>query len=114
MEIESLFSIGYVFKKKYIYVYFHRDILITPKRISYTREKEKELYESLINLTNSKQNEIQKLISEAIHDIKEILIDQACSLDISGKKKTKKMKYINKSFKKKTKTRKIYLIKELN
>ncbi len=37
-----------------------RDILITPKRINYAREKEKDLYESLIALTNSKQNEIQK------------------------------------------------------
>ncbi|CAF3321626.1 unnamed protein product [Rotaria socialis] len=61
-----------------------RDMLITPKRLNYTREKEKELYESLISLTNSKQNEIQKLILEAIGEIQERLIDQACSLEISG------------------------------
>lgn len=59
-------------------------MLITPKRLSYTREKEKDLYESLINITNLKQNEIQKLILEAINEIQEQLIDQACALDISG------------------------------
>jgi len=63
---------------------FHRDILITPKRISYAREKEKDLYESLIAITNSKQNEIQKLILQAVNDIQETLTDQACSLEISG------------------------------
>ncbi|CAF4287462.1 unnamed protein product [Rotaria sp. Silwood2] len=61
-----------------------RDMLITPKRLSYTREKEKDLYESLISLTNSKQNEIQKLIFEAVNEIQETLTDQACSLEISG------------------------------
>ncbi|CAF3663260.1 unnamed protein product [Rotaria sp. Silwood1] len=61
-----------------------RDMLITPKRLSYAREKEKDLYESLISLTNSKQNEIQKLICEAVNDIQETLTDQACSLEISG------------------------------
>ena len=65
-------------------MYFHRDILITPKRLSYAREKEKDLYESLIALTNSKQNEIQKLIFQAVNDIQETLTDQACSLEISG------------------------------
>lgn len=61
-----------------------RDILITPKRLGYARDKEKELYESLIGLTNSKQNEIQKLILQAIEDIREELTDQACSLEIAG------------------------------
>ncbi|CAF0740833.1 unnamed protein product [Adineta steineri] len=61
-----------------------RDILITPKRISYAHEKERELYDSLIALTNSKQNEIQKLILQAVNDSQEILTDQACSLEIPG------------------------------
>ncbi|UJR15522.1 hypothetical protein I4U23_002462 [Adineta vaga] len=59
-----------------------RDILVTPKRLSYTREKEKNLYESLIGLTNSKQNEIQKLILQAVNEMHETLADQACSLEI--------------------------------
>ncbi|CAF3643017.1 unnamed protein product [Rotaria sordida] len=61
-----------------------RDMLITPKRLSYTREKEKDLYESLISLTNSRQNEIQRIIFEAVNETQEMLIDQACSLEISG------------------------------
>ena len=61
-----------------------RDILITPKRLSYTRETEKNLYESLIALTNSKQNEIQKLILQAVNEMHEILTDEACSLEIPG------------------------------
>jgi receptor-interacting serine/threonine-protein kinase 5 len=61
-----------------------RDILITPKRINYAREKEKDLFESLIALTNSKQNEIQRLILQAVDVMQESLTDQACSLEISG------------------------------
>ncbi|CAF3948118.1 unnamed protein product, partial [Rotaria sp. Silwood2] len=61
-----------------------RDILITPKRLSYAREKEKNLYESLVALTNSKQNEIQKLILQAVDEMHEVLTDEACSLEIPG------------------------------
>lgn len=68
------------------FVFLFRDILITPKRLNYAREKEKELYESLISLTNSRQIEIQRLISQAIKDNEESLADQACSLEIPGRK----------------------------
>ncbi|CAF4365478.1 unnamed protein product, partial [Didymodactylos carnosus] len=61
-----------------------RDILVTPKRIAYAREKEKNLYESLIALTNSKQTEIQKVIFQAADDMKENLTDQAARLEIPG------------------------------
>ncbi|CAM4793573.1 unnamed protein product [Rotaria magnacalcarata] len=61
-----------------------RDILVTPKRLSYAREKEKNLYESLVALTNSKQNEIQKLILQAVDEMHEVLTDEACSLEIPG------------------------------
>jgi len=66
------------------YTWLNRDILITPKRINYAREKERELYESLLSLTNSKQNEIQRLIQQAIESMHETITDQACSLEISG------------------------------
>ncbi len=52
--------------------------------MSYAREKEKNLYESLIALTNSKQNEIQKLILQAVNEMHEILTDEACSIEIPG------------------------------
>jgi dual serine/threonine and tyrosine protein kinase len=52
--------------------------------LSYARVKEKNLYESLIALTNSKQNEMQKLILQAVDEVHEYIVDQACSLDIHG------------------------------
>jgi hypothetical protein len=62
--------------------------------LSYAREKEKNLYQSLVDLTNSKQNEIQRLIIQAVNGMQETLADDACSLDMSGilfkKKKEKK------------------------
>jgi receptor-interacting serine/threonine-protein kinase 5 len=66
--------------------FFDRDILITPKRINYAREKEKELFESLIALTNSKQIEIQRIILQAVDAMQESLTDQACSLELSGRR----------------------------
>lgn len=69
-----------------------RDILITPKRISYAREKERDLYDSLITITNSKQSEIQKIIVHAVDEMQETLTDQASSLDIQGISKKKMMK----------------------
>lgn len=67
------------------HLFLFRDILITPKRLSYAREKEKDLYESLLALTNSKQNELQRLILQTINEMEETLADQACSLEMPGK-----------------------------
>lgn len=80
-------KIRFILKKinqKYV-VFSIRDILITPRRLNYAREKERILYDSLVDLTNSKQNEIQRLILQAISDIKETLADHASILDISGR-----------------------------
>jgi hypothetical protein len=52
--------------------------------LTYARGKEKDLYESLINLTNSKQAEIQRFILQAIDDEQERIADKACSLDLPG------------------------------
>ncbi len=52
--------------------------------MSYARETEKNLYTSLVELTDSKQNEIQKLIVQAVNDMRERLADDACSLEIPG------------------------------
>jgi hypothetical protein len=35
-------------------------------------------------LTNSKQNEIQKLILQAVNEVHENLTDEACSLEFPG------------------------------
>ena len=59
-------------------------MLVTPKRLSYAREKEKNLYESLIALTNSKQCEIQKLILQAINEMHEAIMDEVYSFETPG------------------------------
>jgi receptor-interacting serine/threonine-protein kinase 5 len=64
---------------------FPRDMLVTPRRLSYAREKEKKLYESLLELTYSKQNEIQRMILESVNEIRERLAEDARSLEIPGK-----------------------------
>ncbi len=61
-----------------------RDILVTPKRLSYAREKENNLYESLTALTNSNQNEIQRLILQAVNEMRDRLADDASALEIPG------------------------------
>ena len=47
-------------------------------------KKKKNLYESLIALTNSQQNDIQKLILQAVDEVNAMLIDETCSLNIPG------------------------------
>lgn len=56
-----------------------RDMLITPKRIEYARKKENELYESLLEIANRKQDEIRDLIVETISSMREYLIDKAAN-----------------------------------
>lgn len=46
---------------------------MTPTRLRYVREKEEDLFRSLISLTNSKQNEIQRLISQALAEAKNLI-----------------------------------------
>jgi hypothetical protein len=52
--------------------------------LSYAREKENNLYESLTALTNSNQNEIQRLILQAVNEMRDRLADDASALEISG------------------------------
>ncbi|XP_038054338.1 dual serine/threonine and tyrosine protein kinase-like [Patiria miniata] len=54
-----------------------RDIQITPRRIDYARQREMELFESLKELANQRQEEIRKLIQMTIQDIKEPLLQEA-------------------------------------
>lgn len=77
-------SFSFSFETQIKIFFSFRDILITPKRLSYASEKEKNLYESLIALTNSQQNDIQKLILQAVDEVNAMLIDETCSLNIPG------------------------------
>ncbi len=60
-------------------------MLVTPKRLSYARENEKKLYEALVELTYSNQNEIQRIILQSVNEIRERLADDVCSLEIAGR-----------------------------
>ena len=56
-----------------------RDILITPKRIMYAKEKENELYEQLMIIAKEKQQEIRMLIASTIDKMKDQLIEKAAN-----------------------------------
>ncbi|XP_011813142.1 PREDICTED: dual serine/threonine and tyrosine protein kinase isoform X2 [Colobus angolensis palliatus] len=58
-----------------------RDLQITPKRLEYTRKKENELYESLMNIANRKQEEMKDMIIETLNTMKEELLDDAANME---------------------------------
>uniref|UniRef100_T1JTX5 Dual serine/threonine and tyrosine protein kinase n=1 Tax=Tetranychus urticae TaxID=32264 RepID=T1JTX5_TETUR len=54
-----------------------RDMMITPKRIAYAKQKEQQLFDSLMSIANKKQEEIKNLISLTIHSMRDELIAEA-------------------------------------
>lgn len=62
-----------------------RDLQITPKRLEYTRRKENELYESLMNIANRKQEEMKDMIIETLSNMKEELLEDAANMEFKGK-----------------------------
>ncbi|XP_049688490.1 dual serine/threonine and tyrosine protein kinase [Accipiter gentilis] len=58
-----------------------RDLQITPKRLEYTRKKENELYESLMNIANRKQEEMKDMIIETLSNMKEELLEDAANME---------------------------------
>ncbi|NWU95476.1 DUSTY kinase, partial [Upupa epops] len=58
-----------------------RDLQITPKRLEYTRKKENELFESLMNIANRKQEEMKDMIVETLGNMKEELLEDAASME---------------------------------
>ncbi|KAG8199777.1 hypothetical protein JTE90_000870 [Oedothorax gibbosus] len=60
------------------------DMLVTPKRIAYARQRETELYESLMSIANCKQEEIRQLIVETIDSMSEELIVKAAEYEFQG------------------------------
>ncbi|XP_064081150.1 dual serine/threonine and tyrosine protein kinase-like isoform X1 [Macrobrachium nipponense] len=58
-----------------------REIQITPRRISYAREKEAELYESLMAIASSKQDEIRNVILDTIEKMKDDLLERAANYE---------------------------------
>lgn len=56
-----------------------RDILITPKRLLYAKDKENELYEQLMIIAKEKQEEIKSIIQNTIEQMKDNLVDKAAN-----------------------------------
>ncbi|KAK3882208.1 hypothetical protein Pcinc_013381 [Petrolisthes cinctipes] len=54
-----------------------REIQITPRRITYAKEKESELYESLMAIASRKQDEIRNVIIDTIANMKDDLLEKA-------------------------------------
>ena len=61
-----------------------RDILVTPRKLEFAREREAELYESLMQMALLKQDEIQGMIGATISGMREELLTKATSYDFIG------------------------------
>lgn len=61
-----------------------RDLQITPRRLEYTREKEGELFTSLMAIANRKQEEMKDMIVETLGSMKELLLEDAANLEFTG------------------------------
>ncbi len=64
-----------------------RDLQITPRRLEYTREKEGELFSSLMAIANRKQEEMKEMIVETLSGMKEQLLEEAANLEFTGQKR---------------------------
>ncbi|XP_072522197.1 dual serine/threonine and tyrosine protein kinase isoform X2 [Salminus brasiliensis] len=60
-----------------------RDLQITPRRLEYTREKESELFASLMAIANRKQEEMKEMIVETLSTMKEQLLEDAANLEFT-------------------------------
>ncbi|XP_034022453.1 dual serine/threonine and tyrosine protein kinase [Thalassophryne amazonica] len=60
-----------------------RDLQITPRRLEYTREKEVELFTSLMAIANRKQEEMKEMIVETLSSMKEQLLEDAANLEFT-------------------------------
>lgn len=61
-----------------------RDMLITPKKLTFAREKEVELYRSLMRISVAKTNEIKDMIGDTIAENQEKLIEKAVEYEFLG------------------------------
>ena len=61
-----------------------RDMLVTPRKLEFARERESELYESLMQMALLKQDEIQNLIATTISGMREELLTKATDYEFIG------------------------------
>ena len=64
-----------------------RDMLVTPKKLEFAREREEELYKSLLQIAVDKGDEIKDMIAQTISANWEKLVDKAYEYDFIGKLK---------------------------
>ena len=63
-----------------------RDMVITPRRLDYAREKEEDLYKALMESASRKQEEIKDLIHSAISSLTEQILKEVEELKFEGVK----------------------------
>ena len=61
-----------------------RDMLVTPRKLEFAREREGELYESLMQMALLKQDEIQNLIATTISGMRDELLEKATDYEFIG------------------------------
>ncbi|XP_060555763.1 dual serine/threonine and tyrosine protein kinase-like isoform X3 [Ruditapes philippinarum] len=61
-----------------------REVLITPKKIEFAREKEEELFKSLMKIAIEKGDEIKDMIERTVQDSKSSLVQKAYDYDFIG------------------------------
>lgn len=61
-----------------------REVLITPKKIEFARDKEEDLFKSLMKIAIEKGDEIKDMIEKTIEDSKEHLLNKAYEYDFIG------------------------------
>ena len=62
-----------------------REVLITPKKLEFAREKEEELYKSLFQIAVAKGDEIREMIEKTIRDNWDKLVQKVEEYDFIGK-----------------------------
>lgn len=59
------------------------DMITTPKRFEYAKQKELDLYNSLMSISNLKQDEIKLMIRETINSLKQELVESIGNVPLS-------------------------------
>lgn len=72
-----------------------RDMVITPRRLDYAREKEEDLYKALMESASRKQEEIRDLIHSSISSLTPDLLKEVENLKFEGVKLTEDDELVN-------------------
>ena len=62
-----------------------RDMIITPRKLEFAKEKETHLYKSLMEMAIKKQDEIRRIIADTISGMRDELLEKAEDYEFIGK-----------------------------